>query len=399
METTQKPFAPTAHHPDGPSTFPMRAECIDFEAPPIDLEDIDGEEEDMSAKGRGTVKHHAVAMLLGGDLAERQKALAELSDREREEVQFVVQRVTEIIEGHGYSVADIRVEQRVTLVDGNFAVLYFGTCDGEVGPLDFDWKFGEMRNYFAQLAGYALPKMEARGEARRYGYIIYGRQGLRRHERYVITRETAQTVVYGLLARRADPNRKPTPCQYCGWCAKAATCPAVVATPVALVERREDWAMKLPSPHVSQLSDPVWLGAARYVWKRYLEPWGNAVEFASGALAAQGVTPLGFRSAAWPGRTTVTDRAKALDLLQPIVGADLVWDAMDITLGGLHKAYAKKEGISEDKAKALINGKLREAGLLSVGDPSKRLLAEKDAEATIRAAIGSGVARAVYGPK
>ena len=365
----------------------MRAECICYQAPAEDPEDLDGEDDtaevhDTSAKARGTVKHKAVALLLAGDLTQRQHALDGLSEREVGEVQFVVEKAVQIIEENGYALADVRVEMRVTLLDDAFAVIYFGTGDADVGPIDFEWKFGESRNYFPQLAALALAKMVAREESRRIGYTVYGR--LRRVERVVITRDTAERVVYGILARRLAGNGRPTPCQYCGWCAARATCPALVATPVALVDRREDWALKLPSPHVSALRDPAWLGAARYVWKRYLEPWGSAVEF---ACSMSVIPPAGYNRRPEKGRTSVADARKAFAALREEVGEDVLWAHTSITLGALVKAHAACSGQSEAKAKTVILARLTEAGALAVGDPSSKLIADKEAEGLIRAAI------------
>jgi hypothetical protein len=391
----QQSLAPTAHHPLGPSQWPAFAECADFEAEPdVDLDDIDVDEEDMSAKARGTAMHKALAMLLGGDLGMRQRAFDGLNDREREMVQWTADKVLQIAQENGYTAADIVVEQRVTMLKpDSFAPLYFGTCDVEIGGIiDIDAKFGLQRNYFPQIVGYALPKLEQRNQARRIGYFVYGR--LKRVERFVIDRRTAETVAYGLLNRRLSPHRKPTACSYCGWCAKKATCAAFVAEPVALVARREDWALKLPSPHVSQLHDPAWMGAARFIWKNYLEKWGKAIEFASSSMAAAGhVVPAGYFKRPEKGRTTIKDKRKAFEALRETVGEDVLWDSVDLAIGTLAKAYGDSAGISEEKAKGIITSKLADARALQVGEPTFKLIAEKNAEDIIRSALAIGGSR------
>jgi hypothetical protein len=391
MSTNQQ-LAPTNHHANGPSTWPARAECAAFTPKPdVDLEDIDGPpEEDMTARGRGVVMHKSVAMLLVGDLTQRQHALDGLSDRERDQVQWVASKAIEIVESHGYRAEDIRCEQRVTMLDpsgDSFEPLYFGTGDGECGPLDFDWKFAEPRNYFAQLVGYALPKMEARGEKRRYAFILNGRY--RRVEKYVLDLATVQSVGYGLLARYANPHKKPTACSYCGFCANVATCPAITSEPVALVSRREDWSMKLPTPHASQIHDPAWLGAARFVWKRYLEPWGDAIEFACGNIAAMGAAPAGFKIQKQKGSAVIADMKKAFPALSGVVGEELLWSHLKASIGPLAKAHGQTAGISEAKAKAQIETALIDAGALGHTDGITKLIAEKDAEDRIRAALGA----------
>jgi hypothetical protein len=391
MSTNQTALAPTNHHANGPSTWPARSECAAFTPKPdVDIEDVDGPpEEDTTARGRGVVMHKAVAMLLAGDLEQRQRALDGLSDRERDQVQWVASKAIEIVESHGYRSEDIRCEQRVTMLDpsgDSFEPMYFGTGDGECGPIDFDWKFAELRNYFAQLVGYALPKMEARGEKRRYAFILNGRY--RRVERYVLDLATVQSVGYGLLARYANPHKRPTACSYCGFCNNVATCPAITGEPVALVSRRDDWSMKLPTPHASQIHDPAWLGAARFVWKRYLEPWGNAIEFASGNMAAMGAAPAGFKIQKQKGSAVVSDVRKAFCALLETVGDDVLWANVKMPVGSLAKAHADAAGISEAKAKAQIETALIDAGALGHTDGITKLLAEKDAEDRIRAALG-----------
>lgn len=388
--TTTPAFAPSDHHPLGPSTWPARAECACFEPQKdVDLEDVDGEsQEDNTPRGRGVVKHKAVAMLLSGDLATRQQALVGLTDREIDEVQWVVAKCLEIVESNGYTQADLRLEQRVTMPKpDSFEPLYFGTGDGEAGPLDFDWKFAEKRNYFAQLVGYALPKMEARGEQRRYAFILNGRYKV--VERYVLDRKTVETVGYGLLAKVTSPHKRPTPCSYCGFCNNRLTCSAFTAVPETLVQRREDWAMKLPSAHVSLLRDPVALGAARFVWKAYLEKWGDAVEWAcSTLLEAGGTAPVGFNVRKEKGRQTVGDARKAFAAIKDVVGEDVLWEQMSFSIGSVAKAHAARVGVSEDKAKALILRHLVDAGAIHVGDPITKLVMDKNAEELIRAALG-----------
>lgn len=378
--------APTAHHPEGPSNWPMWAECINYAPVPEDPEDLEDDPDDVTAKGRGRVKHLAVAMTFSPELTMRQRALNGLTDKEIAEVQFVSATARRIIEENGYNADDLRVEQRVTMFRGeSFEVHYFGTADGELGPLDFDWKFGEERNYFPQHVGYALPKMESRGETRRLAFTIYGR--LRKVTRHVIDIETARLVGYGLLARRESPFRKATPCQYCGWCANAATCSALVAAPVALNEAREDWMLKLPTPHVSQITDPVWMGAARLLWIKYIKKWGEGVEWASGALAANGVAPLGFRAIPVKGSAEVADTRAAFAALKESLGEEKLWSLMGMPLGAVVKAYQEAQTVSEDKAKVAVLALLTDAKAVTYKSGFTMLRAEKGAEDLIRTAL------------
>jgi hypothetical protein len=162
----QPNLAPTAHHPLAPSSWPAWEECPRYDAENDDLDDAeasiiavengevddpddDSEEvQDKTPKGRGRLQHAALAAILKRESEEVIKsAVAPLSLREEGEVRWVAERIIELVEMHGWSVAELKVEQRVTHVDEKtFRVTYFGTRDAVCGPLLFEAKFGFMRS-------------------------------------------------------------------------------------------------------------------------------------------------------------------------------------------------------------------------------------------------------------
>ena len=43
---------------------------------------------------------------------------------------------------------------------------------------------------------------------------------------YTLTREQCHKILTPIMDRAQSPDAQPTPCDYCGWCARSVTCPA-----------------------------------------------------------------------------------------------------------------------------------------------------------------------------
>lgn len=101
------------------------------------------------------------------------------------------------------------------------------------GRWSADLKSGEIRNYLEQQAAYALGFMEAQFEEEWTVYLLYCDQ--REVERLHFTRDEAEKIVRGVVARAKDPQKVPTPCDYCGWCAARFRCQARLEQAMPLV--------------------------------------------------------------------------------------------------------------------------------------------------------------------
>jgi hypothetical protein len=109
-------------------------------------------------------------------------------------------------------------------------LLTFGTLDvfgrspsGELVVIDF--KCGIKRDYRPQGAAYALMAMDAAGENEASVIFAYlDQKELVRHE---FTRQTAEEIVIGLLARVAEGSEPPVANPWCTSCAKQTMCPAL----------------------------------------------------------------------------------------------------------------------------------------------------------------------------
>lgn len=116
---------------------------------------------------------------------------------------------------------------------------HIGTADAIVPGLlmSADLKTGQIRNYREQMAAYALGLMEMHFAERWTCELLFCDQ--RQVVSHRFTYAEAFEIVHGVLARVADPERKPELCEYCGWCAKAETCGARVEAAAQALEIAE----------------------------------------------------------------------------------------------------------------------------------------------------------------
>lgn len=89
-----------------------------------------------------------------------------------------------------------------------------------------DLKTGIQRDYYAQMAAYALGNMESHFCDEWTCNLVYCDQ--KEVVEHHFTLEQAKSVVNSILDAHEDPKKQPNQCQYCSWCAKRDVCPAVV---------------------------------------------------------------------------------------------------------------------------------------------------------------------------
>lgn len=85
-----------------------------------------------------------------------------------------------------------------------------------------DLKTGQKRNYREQMAAYALGLMEQHFASEWTAHLLFCDQKEVVTHRF--TFEEARKIVGDVVAKFRDPAKRPTPCDYCGWCAKEQTC-------------------------------------------------------------------------------------------------------------------------------------------------------------------------------
>ena len=331
----------------------MLAQCAMFESGPP-----------SEAAQRGTRQHEALEQILSGS-PQREKCLGLDSD----EVEAVAW-AAEYVQAHASDGVPLQLEQRVALLDENFEEITFGTADVWAAPDLFDYKSGEIRNYTEQVAAYALMLMERDGLDHVNVHLLYGK-----YKKAVVTsmdRDTARGIIKGIIDRARDPERKPEPCDYCGWCSKAATCPALQERVGAVAAGRDDWALE--QYHSSEITSPEEMGKALTL-ARQMKAWCESVEFHAKEMAIkQGIKIPGYKVAERAGRRECKNVAAAF----PLVGLpqEKFLGACSIQLSKLETEYAEFNGMKKAPAKRALNEKL--VDVITQGRSSQFLTKEKE---------------------
>ena len=89
-----------------------------------------------------------------------------------------------------------------------------------------DVKTGQVRNYREQMAAYCMACMEMFFEDRWTAHVVYVDQRLVRS--YEFTYEEAGRIVEHTISRATSTLARPTPNEYCTWCANFNSCSALV---------------------------------------------------------------------------------------------------------------------------------------------------------------------------
>jgi len=174
------------------------------------------------AAERGTRMDEVFRKAYNGDA----EALSTLPAADRKSVEWAIATLRDHAAGD-----DVITDEKQLRVS-TAGIDHVGTEDARIPSrcLSFDLKTGQMRNYMEQMAAYALGNMEATFSDHWTCVLIFcDQQKVVSHE---FTHEQAKAIVEEVIAGVLDVNKQPTACDYCGWCARRNTCPAVVQ-PVA----------------------------------------------------------------------------------------------------------------------------------------------------------------------
>lgn len=127
-----------------------------------------------------------------------------------------------------------------------------------------DCKTGQIRKYRNQLCCYALACMHEHFANSWTAHVVYVDQRVRRT--YTFTREQAEATVSAVIAEASSRLAEPTPNEYCGWCAHANSCRALVRQSTeALALVKSDLALSDIRDQI--LANPVELSAFAANWK------------------------------------------------------------------------------------------------------------------------------------
>ena len=144
--------------------------------------------------------------------------LSDLTEQDRAAVNYAIERLKFFAAGHEVLTNEAEL-MAVVPVDGVKAGTMDALCVGGAWLADF--KTGQIYDYSAQMAAYALACMDAYFSDVWTSHIIYVDQQ-QVHSR-IWTRAEAEALVLSIVNAPAVP----TLCEYCKWCGAFETCPAV----------------------------------------------------------------------------------------------------------------------------------------------------------------------------
>ena len=154
-----------------------------------------------------------------------------MPEEEKETVMWGVHKLLELAGDHNLECRETHLAMSVP------ALSKVGTADAlcVAGGWLADIKTGQVRDYLAQAAAYSWACMERYFADYWVAHIIYVDQRLVRT--YEFTIEEAEKITRRAIDRATWVHAKPTPCEYCDWCANKDTCSAlVVQSKAALAE-------------------------------------------------------------------------------------------------------------------------------------------------------------------
>jgi len=226
-----------------PSSLPKLEICPRFESAPGTSEQA----------ARGTRIDRIFRDLLGG-----QSIMPEACETgELEAARWAVRVASEILEVDEIETREDKLRVHINLGE----IEMKGTMDACQKPGDdvrevvfFDIKSGQVRDYRAQMAAYALGLMQERIADRATAHLLFCDE-----QRVVVhrfTREDCEEMLEPIVKAASDPKSQPVLCDYCGWCARQTSCEARLQA-VAVAESE---VATLPADFKLRLKDPDFVG-------------------------------------------------------------------------------------------------------------------------------------------
>ena len=191
------------------SSLPKLAQCSCYES---------ASGESSPAAARGTKMDEAFRFALAGDRTLIDKLDA---DEDKQAVIWAVDQVIQISEGKGILSDESKLKVATPGIE------HIGTEDCRIPSLcvSCDLKSGQVRDYKDQMVAYAYGNMAKEFCDEWTCYLIFcDQQIIIKHS---FNYEEAKSRVEELLEKANDPDKKPTPCEYCKWCANYSTCSAI----------------------------------------------------------------------------------------------------------------------------------------------------------------------------
>jgi hypothetical protein len=344
--------------------MPALALCPQFDGDPAGNEDT----------SIGTLRHEAFAAALRGD----DSKLKGLPEEDRTGTEWAI----EYVKANSSAQEPLHIELKRSLLDyEDFSEIMSGTPDVTQANHVFDLKW-RRRNYSEQMAAYALMQMYDTGFDFIRVHILFALE--RRIETYTITLSEAEPLVQRIVRRARDPKSVPVTNEYCDWCARRLTCPAILQQVVEVAQGYgETGAAK--QWHPSKMESGVDISNALWLWRTVLKKWGDSIEFhALDAATRKGITLPGFEVKQRKSKPHCKDVVAAFQVSKLEQDKFLLCCDLRLNTSKTHKdrvgifdLYAELQGMPKAAAKRELSKALDEASAMSEVTLSNYLKATK----------------------
>lgn len=330
----------TDHHSTlSPSRLDLIMACPCFVSGPV------GEAAEM-----GSAQHKYAEMLLRPS-ANEVVAISNMDASDRDNVEWYCEYVKANASG------ELKIEIQLELIDSNGRVITWGTMDALSTAELFDYKSDRMeREHFYQMAAYAIMAMQDQKIDHVTCHICYGR--LRKVVKHSFTMDEAWSAMNAVLARFHNPSRIETPCEYCSWCSKILTCPAMQRhVDVVAAKYAPEESDQIACWNPGEVSDPATVGRMLTI-ARIVGPWCESVEKHAKLMLKTGKQVPGWSILERAGARQITDITKAFALCGLSEAAFL--RCCSVKVGELEETYAAEKGMKKVAAKRELKELLAE---------------------------------------
>ncbi len=230
-----------------PSSAPKLAECAVFV----------GASGASAAAERGTALDRAIRLAMDGDTA----PLDQLTGDDLTAATWGIETLRRLSGGEH---VETREEYLAMAVPG---LSKLGTADAICKRQRWvaDIKTGQVRNYRQQLAAYALACMEDHFAESWTAHVIYVDQQLVRS--YDFTRAEAEATTQRWISEATSADAKPTPCEYCQWCAHFNECGAITRQAESALALVKTDGRTLDQIRAEIAADPLQMSVFAANWK------------------------------------------------------------------------------------------------------------------------------------
>lgn len=277
-----------------PSALPMLAECPKFESTPSEPVKPGVPAPVREYLEAGLARHKAIAAYLQGN----ESAFDDFNEEERDSLLWAADYIKLKAPIQDFPLI-IETKRRAVLPNG---LAIEGTPDLCCGNQLFDLKW-RPRDYTPQMAAYAWMVLEDGAFPSVQAHLLFAQ--VQTHRILNFDHGSAWATIKPIIEGVEAPFAAPTPCAFCGWCAKKLKCEALIQQVNIAIKSNPEW--DLPQWHSSEMTTAEEMGMALKI-ARTLSDWCESVEFHAKEMAVkQGIVAKGFNLNTRKGNRFIDD--------------------------------------------------------------------------------------------